>query len=220
MIAPPKPPAQDELELLIKEARQRQLRRRLLGAAAVAIVAAIGLGIYALTDGNGDRSATDGSPRDGAPACRASQLATTAEAGPGESPLQDAASIQLVDASSEACVLPSGIPEVTFAFRGKTLRTHERNMQPPYTELGIRASHVLAPARKVMYILHWQYACPRPGAEPTRGEAATVTLRFGNGLRFAMPEGTPENIPIVPDCGEEPGPPTTVLVTPLLRVPT
>lgn len=76
MIAPPKPP-RDELELLIKEARQRQLRRRLLGAAAVAIVAAIGLGIYALTGGNGDRSATDGSPRDGAPACRARRFGRT-----------------------------------------------------------------------------------------------------------------------------------------------
>ncbi len=47
MIAPPKPPAQDELEALIKEARERQLQRRLLGAAAIAIGAAIALGIYA-----------------------------------------------------------------------------------------------------------------------------------------------------------------------------
>jgi hypothetical protein len=37
-LAPPKP-SHDELEALIKEARQRQLRRRLLGAAGVAIAA-------------------------------------------------------------------------------------------------------------------------------------------------------------------------------------
>ena len=37
MIAPPKPPAHDELEALIKEARERQLRRRLLGAAGIAV---------------------------------------------------------------------------------------------------------------------------------------------------------------------------------------
>jgi hypothetical protein len=215
MIAPPRPP-HDDPELLIKEARARRRRRHLLTAAGVAIAAALALGIYAITGGADNRSATGGSPQRSVPACRASQLATTAEGGPGEDPLQDAAAIQLADTGSQACVLPSGIPEVTFALRGKTLRTRERTMQPPYTELGIRASHVLTPARKVMYILHWRY-CWRPGLE-TRGEAATVTLRFGNGLRFALPEGTPENIPIVPDCAKEAGLPATVLVTPLLRV--
>ena len=44
MIAPPRPPSHDELEALIKEARARQLRRRLLGAAGVAIAAALGNG--------------------------------------------------------------------------------------------------------------------------------------------------------------------------------
>src|SRR5262249_27889924 len=48
MIAPPRPPSHDELEALIKEARARQLRRRLLGAAGVAIAAAVALGAYAL----------------------------------------------------------------------------------------------------------------------------------------------------------------------------
>ena len=216
MIAPPRPP-HDDPELLIKEARARRRRRHLLIAAGVGIAAAVGLSIYALAGGDPGRSATDGSPRGGAPACRAFQLATTAEGGPGEDPGQDAAAIQLVDRSSQACVLPSGIPTVTFALRGKTLRTDERPMQPPYRELGVRASHVLAPGRKVTYFLHWRF-CWRPSAEPTRGETATVTLRFGNGLRFDLPEGTPENIPIVPDCAKEAGPPQTLLVTPLLRV--
>lgn len=216
MIAPPRPP-QDDPELLIKEAQARRRRRHLRIAAGVAVAAALGLGIYAITGGGDNRSATDGSPASSVPACRASQLATTAEGGPGESPMQDAAAIQLVDRSSQACVLPSGIPTVTFALRGKTLRTGERTMQPPYRELGIRASHVLAPGRKVTYFLHWRF-CWRPSAEPTRGESATVILRFGSGLRFVLPEGTPENIPIVPDCAKEAGPPQTLLVTPLLRV--
>lgn len=55
MIAPPKPPAQDELEALIKEARERQLRRRLLAAAGVAVAAALGLGIYAILVGGGSQ---------------------------------------------------------------------------------------------------------------------------------------------------------------------
>jgi hypothetical protein len=72
MLAPPKPPSYGELEALIKEARERQLRRRLLGAAGVAIAAAVGLSIYALTAGTPIRSATAhrGRPRM-APPCTA-----------------------------------------------------------------------------------------------------------------------------------------------------
>lgn len=64
MIAPPKPPSHDRLEALIKEARARQLRRRLVGTAAVAVAAALGLGIYALL-GGGQRTdvAAGGRPR-------------------------------------------------------------------------------------------------------------------------------------------------------------
>jgi uncharacterized protein DUF4232 len=58
MIAPPKPPAHDELELLIKEARKRQLRRRLLGAAGIAIAAALGLAVYAALAGNTEDAGT------------------------------------------------------------------------------------------------------------------------------------------------------------------
>src|SRR6476620_4486825 len=60
MIAPPKPPSHDELEALIKEARARQLRRRLMGAAGVAIVTALGLIVYGLTAGPAKRSSTGG----------------------------------------------------------------------------------------------------------------------------------------------------------------
>lgn len=58
MIAPPKPPSHDELEALIKEARARQLRRRLLGATGVAVAAAIGLSLYAFFLGAPGQTAT------------------------------------------------------------------------------------------------------------------------------------------------------------------
>jgi hypothetical protein len=60
--SPPRPPAQDELDALIREARERQLRRRLLGVAAIAIVSAVSLGIYALFSGDSSQPATGASP--------------------------------------------------------------------------------------------------------------------------------------------------------------
>jgi hypothetical protein len=65
MIAPPRLPSPDELEALIKEARARQLRRRLLGAAGVAIAAALGLSVYALLGAGTNSAATAarGSPQ-------------------------------------------------------------------------------------------------------------------------------------------------------------
>lgn len=215
MLAPPKPPP-DELELLIKEARARRRRRHLLIAVGVAIATALGVSIYALVGANGSPSATGGTARAGAPSCRASQLTTSAESGPGQSALADGASIQLVDTSTHACAVPAGLPNVTFTLRGRTTRVAERAMGPPYTGLGTPAGHVLAPGRKVFYMLEWNY-CSRQAPGPTHG-TATAIVRFENGLRFAMPVGTPENIPILPSCQVAGGPPETVLVTPLLRV--
>lgn len=48
------PPPQDELELLIREARARQRRRRLIATAAVAVVAAAGLSLWAAIPGRGN----------------------------------------------------------------------------------------------------------------------------------------------------------------------
>src|SRR5215467_7324874 len=81
MIAPPKPPSHDELEALIKEARARQLRRRLLGAAGIAIAAALGLSIYAFltggSPGNPSQPLVHGRRTTG-PLCRASQISASA----------------------------------------------------------------------------------------------------------------------------------------------
>src|SRR5438105_3744093 len=71
MIAAPRPPSHDELEALIKEARARHLRRRLLGVAGVAAAAALGLSIYAFVTGGAQRAATSsgGRPQSAAAPC-------------------------------------------------------------------------------------------------------------------------------------------------------
>jgi len=76
MIAPPRPPSRDDLEALIEEARARQLRRRLLGAAGVAIAAALGLSVYALTIGGQPAASTAQKGSSGVPFCCASGKAS------------------------------------------------------------------------------------------------------------------------------------------------
>jgi hypothetical protein len=71
--APPRPPSQDELDALIREARERQLRRRLLAAAAIAIAAATSLGIYAVFSAGSSRP-TAGASAGLAPTCPLSAL--------------------------------------------------------------------------------------------------------------------------------------------------
>lgn len=75
------PPPQDELELLIREARARQRRRRLLALAVIAAVAALGLAVYsafagghpASKQGHGGRIAVASLTR-----CRSNQLRLSA----------------------------------------------------------------------------------------------------------------------------------------------
>src|SRR4051812_44353023 len=59
--SPPRPPAQDDPEALIPEARERQRRRRLLALATVAVAVALGLGIYGAATGGGPLGAARGS---------------------------------------------------------------------------------------------------------------------------------------------------------------
>jgi hypothetical protein len=57
VVSPPES-SQDELELLIREARARQRRRWLCGAAAVALASAVALGAYSVAAGAPFRSGT------------------------------------------------------------------------------------------------------------------------------------------------------------------
>src|SRR5436305_1962086 len=63
--SPPQPPAQDDPEALIREARDSQRRRRLLALATVAVAVALGLGIYGAATGGGLPASA--SPRSTAP---------------------------------------------------------------------------------------------------------------------------------------------------------
>src|SRR5206468_4745792 len=128
MIAPPRRQSHDELEALIKEARARQLRRRLLGATGVAIAAAIGLSIYALTL---DRGASPGRTRSGGAAavsvCSSHQLAATTFL--QAATMSGAGPITITNVSGAGCLLPSGIPSVRITWRGSTLAVQERRMK-------------------------------------------------------------------------------------------
>src|SRR5690242_268747 len=61
--SPSRPPSQDELEALIREARQRQLRRRLFVALVVALAAGTVLGIYSVLASGRSVPAAAGRPR-------------------------------------------------------------------------------------------------------------------------------------------------------------
>ena len=184
MIAPPRPPSHDELEALIREARERQLRRRLLGAAGVAIAAAVGLSIYAFVTGTGASNvappAAQGS-RASAPVCGSSQLSATAGfQGATQSML---GGVTLQNTSSVACSLPAARPRVTISWRGKQLPTLERGMStaPPWPR-----AHVLSPGAKADVSFQW-WSCT--GSYPKAAVRPTFVLRFGHGLLVTARSG-------------------------------
>jgi Protein of unknown function (DUF4232) len=182
MLAPPKPLSHDELEALIKEARARQLRRRLLAAGALAVAAAIGLTVYALTAGQGGRSsAANGLPSGTAPLCRSSRLAVAA--------IWDGAGGNLfnfftvTNKGGSACSLPLGRPTVLLTRNGSQLKVEERafshNFYPG------KPVHTLAPGgRAVVHLDWWNWCGPHVGFAQT---TTTVTARFAGGLRVTAP---------------------------------
>jgi uncharacterized protein DUF4232 len=178
MIAPPKSPSAEELEALIREARARQLRRRLLGAATVAVVAAIGLAIYALAIGGGDGGAelAGGSAIPGPPLCRASQLATTVGMNGATGTMAGLAT--LTNASTTPCSLPRTRPRVSIFWRGKELPARQKEMSGD----GSAPVRVLAPGARAVVHMDWSNWCGKPstGTEFT----PTVQLRFA-GVRLA-----------------------------------
>lgn len=177
MLAPLRPP-QDDPELLIKEARERQNRRRLVGAAGVAIAAALGLAIYAITLGNGS-SATNAAPGRpvGIPFCRSDQIS-------GSAGFQGATqtmlgSVRIKNTSYAACSLPQRRPAVTISWRGKPVPTSERSMAtgPPWPR-----AHILAPGKAANVFFQW-WSCG--GSGPKAAVRPTFLLRFTRGLFVA-----------------------------------
>ena len=174
MLAPPRPP-HDDAELLIKEARQRQLRRRLRGAVGVAIAAALGLSVYALTSDGGKHSATASRSVAGAPPfCRSAQLSGSAGfQGATQSML---GGITLQNTSAAACSLPTARPLVGISWHGERLPTKEgaNPNAPPRPR-----AHILAPGAKAGVYFQW-WSCGGPG--PRAAVRPTFILRFGRGL--------------------------------------
>jgi hypothetical protein len=183
MIALPKPPAPDELELLIREARERQLRRRLLGAAGVAIAAALGLSAYALAFGGGGQASPTGSlVSAGAPLCRASQLSASANGLNGGAFGTMGGPATLRNVSDSACSLPSGRPRVGILWRGRIVPTRETDEASEGPAL-----RVLAPHRRAAVFLTWSNWCGKPSEGTISRIRPTFLLRFGRGLRVDAP---------------------------------
>ena len=181
MIAPPKPPSHDELEALIKEARARQLRRRLLGAAGIAIAAAVGLAVYALTSGGGFLSTNgDSLGLDGAPNCRSSRLKTEPvffEGVPGAR-----AGVGITNASAAACSLPSGIPHIRLFWHGQRLAVRQIRVAHPFRQAGEPVVHVLRPGKSAQIDFDWRNWCGRPKLSNYPRDFPTLRFEFRGGL--------------------------------------
>jgi hypothetical protein len=213
VVAPPEPASHDELEALIKEARERQLRRRLFAAAAIAIAAASTLGIYALTIGGRTGRSAGKSVEAGAPTCRPSEL--SASFGPGGAAGLALGGLVLGNSARRSCSLPAGRPVVQVIFRGKTLPSRERSWGPDQ-QFGPRAGHILKPGATAFYEVGWRGSCPNPAAAP-QGSRATLLVQFRGGLRLAVPETPPEREVSLPGCGEAVHPTPWIAVSDLLR---
>jgi hypothetical protein len=184
MIAPPRPPSHDPLEALIKEARARQLRRRLVGAAGVAIAAAVGLGAFALvTGGSADRTpgASPIAPGD-APQCRASQFSSSAGLNGAAFGTMDGTVI-LTNTGAAACSFPTGRPHVSVLWQGRLLPTQEAGIQGSSG----RSVPVLGPHSSAAIDMEWNNWCGKLGLGTTSDP--TFRLSWPGGLVVDVPNG-------------------------------
>ena len=210
------PPPHDESEALIKEARARQLRRRLIGAAVVASAAALGLAVHAVTAGSGAKVDVRRPDASGPPLCRSAQLSTsagdTAAAGTVFDP------VTVANTSRRACSLPAGVPHVQVVFRGTAVPIKQLPWGFGLSGFGTPARPVLKPGRKAFVEISWRDFCPDPAAAPQTG-SVTIALRFADGLRTTALQTQPDvPLPGLPGCGEIVRPPPGVGVTRLLRL--
>jgi hypothetical protein len=178
MIAPPRPPSHDALELLIKEARARQLRRRLIGTAGIAVVAAVGLSVYALTAG-GDAVGVTSRPNRpaGVALCVSSQLSMKIG---GQAATQTVVGGAIVaNTSGSTCSLPPGRPFVRITSNGRTMRVGEAG---PGSFASGTSTRMLGPGAKAFVAIRWGNWCgPRASGRPV------FQLHFEDGLTVTAP---------------------------------
>jgi hypothetical protein len=175
MIAPPRPSSHEELEALIKEARARQLRRRLLGAAGVAIGAALGLSVYAFVTGGSPADLAQPPAQGGratGPLCRASQLSVSAEFQGATGSMAGGA--RLTNTSSNVCSLPIGAPRVQIFWHGRVLPARQVGET---AVSGETPAHVLAPGAKAFVYMQWSGWCGYP--PETKTIRPVFRLRLG-----------------------------------------
>lgn len=123
-VAPPKPPVRDEPDALIPEARAHQWRRRLIGAAFVALAAGIALSIYAIVSGGASQGPhTGGGGPDAvaaSPRCHSAELRLAGPRFNGAYTGHSVDNFTFTNASSHACVL-RGWPTVSLVLSNRVV---------------------------------------------------------------------------------------------------
>ena len=212
MIAPPRPPSHHELEALIKEARARQLRRRLFGTAAVALAVALGLSAYAVGSARTHRTdiPSGGRPEAAAASCNVAGGWRLKLDGLWSEPTgQHTAPLAITRRGASTCTL-SGYPTVAL-------------LDAKGRELGFQYSHsgdqVIAPSRPrpvriaahgSAYFLVNKYRCDLRAVSAARFLRATLPgVRGSLTLRF-LPRS-----PLMDYCPADP-PSRTVAVSPIV----
>jgi hypothetical protein len=211
MVAPPKPPSHDELEALIKEARARQLRRRLLGAAGVAIAAALALSAYAVASGRTQRPAETSIGRPGAAATRcgvAGGWRLKLDELWSEPTGQHTAPLVLTRTGASACTLV-GYPAIALLnAQGQRLRFRYSH----HGDLVVAAQHphvVHVAGRGFAYFLLNKYRCDSRSVSAARRLRVTLP-----GVRGSLTLQLP-HYPIMDYCPAD-SPSTTIAVSPVV----
>jgi hypothetical protein len=122
-VAPPKPPAQNEPDALIPEARARQWKRRMLASGLVALAAAVALSLYAIASGGSDakHGRTGGSQTVGVfRRCRSDQLRLAGPLFNGAGTGHSIENFTFTNVSGRSCVL-RGWPTVAAVVQGKAV---------------------------------------------------------------------------------------------------
>jgi Protein of unknown function (DUF4232) len=190
--SPPRPPAQDDPEALIPEARERQRRRWLIGGASVAVVVALGLLISAIAGG----STLLGSIRGplgfgGVPNCRPVGLVARFSMQGGGFFGTDAGGLILKNRGSSSCSVPAW-PQVSLQWKGQDLvglpETRLVGYQPDPVQ---RVTGTLRPGRWAFAPVRWSDWCKQ---RPRGASSFTLRLRLPTGaMEVRMhPGGTPE----------------------------